>query len=275
MIEDAMIVYRLTRAPERRAFYIDVGSLPKKAAEEYLTAVMNKHRSKMVYNAVTGMVEGNAHQISMMEDFWLPRREGGKGTEVTTLDGASNLGDIDDVLYFQRKLYKSLNVPSSRLESDSTINIGGRSAEVTRDEWKFNKFIQRLRRRFSGLFDEILMRQLVLKNITTPEDWMNDIKPNIKYIYSSDSFAREQQESDLLNDQLTMLERAEPFLGTYFSKDSIERKVLGRGDDEIKKEADKIKEELGAGMYPDPHLNQEDFIQTTPAPQKQNSDFTK
>lgn len=252
MLEDALVVYRITRAPERRAFYVDVGSLPKKSAEEYVTRLMNKYKSKMVYDSNSGTVQGNAHQISMLEDFWLPRREGGTGTQIDTLQGGANLGDIEDVLYFQRKLYKSLNVPSSRLEQGAVISLGGRSAEITRDEWKFGKFVTRLRRRFSELFLEIMKRQLILKGITTPDDWEKIIRPGIKFKYASDSFMKDQQESELLADQINMLGSAEPFVGKYFSRDMVKRRVLGQSDDEMKTQAELIKKEIAAGEYLDP-----------------------
>lgn len=247
-MEDALVIYRLTRAPERRAFYVDTGSLPKKAAEEYLISIMNRFKSKLTYNATTGTVNTNAHQMTMLEDFWLPRREGGRGTEVSTLPGGDNLGQIEDVMYFLKKLYKSLNVPESRLEPDNQIMLGGRGAEVSRDEWKFDKFIQRLRRRFSGLFTELLGRHLILKNIVTEEDWEEDIKPNLKYIYASDGYMKEQQELDTFANRVNILGTVDPFVGKYFSKETIEREVLRRSDAMIKDERKKIDKELKAGI---------------------------
>lgn len=247
IMEDAMVIYRITRAPERRAFYVDTGSLPKKSAEEYLMGIMNRFKSKISYDATSGKVNTNAHQMTMMEDYWLPRREGGRGTEVSTLPGGQNLNDIDDVMYFMKKLYKSLKVPPSRIESEGSILLGGRGAEVTRDEWKFDKFVQRLRRRFSGLFTEILGRHLVLKNITTEEDWKT-IKPNLKYIFTSDGYMKEQQELETFANRINILSSVDGFVGRYFSKETIERNVLRRSDVEIQDERKKIKEELKDGL---------------------------
>lgn len=248
IMEDAMVIYRITRAPERRAFYIDTGSLPKKSAEEYLKGIMNRFKNRISYDATSGKVNTNAHQMTMMEDYWLPRREGGRGTEVSTLPGGQNLNDIDDVLYFLKKLYKALKVPPSRLEQDSSILIGGRGAEVTRDEWKFDKFIQRLRRRFAGLFTEMLGRHLVLKNISTEDDWNEIIKPNIQYIYTSDGYMKEQQELDTFANRIGILTSVDGFVGRYFSKETIERKVLRRSDEEIQDERKRIKDELASGL---------------------------
>lgn len=252
MSEDAVVIYRITRAPERRVFYIDVGSLQKKSAEEYMMSLVNKYRTRLVYDAVSGTVKSNAHQISMMEDYWLPRREGGKGTEIDTLDGGENLGKIEDLLFFQKKLYKSLNVPQSRLEDEATISIGNRMAEITRDEWKFNKFIQRLRRRFNHVFYDLLRTQLILKNITTSDDWDEMIKDAIIFEYASDSIIKEQQEASIMENRLAMLDQVSPFLGKFFSKETVQRKILRMTDEEITAEDKRIKQDIKAGIYLDP-----------------------
>ena len=200
MIEDALVIYRISRAPERRIFYIDVGNLPKIKAEQYLKDVMNRYRNKLVYDATTGEIRDDRNHMSMLEDFWLPRREGGRGTEITTLPGGSNLGEIDDITYFQRKLYRSLNVPISRLESEQGFSLG-RSTEITRDELKFAKFVGRLRKRFSNLFNNLLKTQLILKNIITPEDW-NDLEDHIQYDYLYDNHFADLKKNELLNEQL-------------------------------------------------------------------------
>lgn len=258
MMEDALVVYRITRAPERRVFYIDVGSLPKKSAEEYLTTVMNKYKTKMIYDPVSGKVNGTAYQISMMEDYWLPRREGGRGTEIDSLPGGENLGQIDDVVYFQKKLNTALNVPRSRLEGDSQVLIGGRGPEITRDEWKFDKFVRRLRKRFSMLFVDLLRKQLIMKRITTPEDWDEIFSNKVKFKYRSDTYMKDQQETEELEGRIALLAEITPFIGRYFSKDYVERNVLKRTDEEIQSEAKKIKQEIASGAYPDPLLQPAD-----------------
>jgi len=247
-MEDAMVIYRFTRAPERRAFYVDTGSLPTKSAEEYLQKIMNRFKTKISYDATSGKVQTNAHQMTMMEDYWLPRKEGTRGTEISTIPGGQNLNDIEDVLYFLKKLYKSLKVPESRLNPDQGILLGGRGAEVSRDEWKFDKFIQRLRRRFAGLFISILGKQLVLKNICTEDDWKNIIKPNLQFMYASDGYMKEQQELDTFANRVAILSSVDNYVGKYFSKETIERVVLRRSDEEIEKERKKIVEELKAGI---------------------------
>lgn len=252
MLEDAAVIYRITRAPERRIFYVDVGSLPKKGAEEYMMSLINKYRTKLVYDGASGKVKGNSHQVSMMEDYWLPRREGGRGTEIDTLPAGENLNQIDDLRYFQKRLLESLNVPKSRLESEATISIGNRATEINRDEIKFNKFVQRLRRRFNGLFLDLLRTQLILKKITTPEDWDEIIAPLIKFDYASDTFVKEEQESQIMENRLAILEQADTYLGKYFSKRTIQRKVLRMTDDEIKEETDQISQEIKNGEYPSP-----------------------
>ena len=231
MIEDAVVIYRIARAPERRIFYIDVGNLPKVKAEQYLKDVMNRYRNKLVYNASTGEIKDDRQQMSMLEDFWLPRREGGRGTEITTLPGGSNLGEIDDILYFQKKLYRSLNIPISRLETESGFNLG-RGAEITRDEVKFTKFVQKLRKKFNVLFNNILKTQLILKGVVAEEDWLS-IKENLSYMYMKDGHYAEMRDMDLLRDRLDVLNTIEPFIGQYFSKKYVQKQVFRMSDDEI------------------------------------------
>ena len=231
MIEDAVVIYRIARAPERRIFYIDVGNLPKVKAEQYLKDVMNRYRNKLVYNASTGEIKDDRQQMSMLEDFWLPRREGGRGTEITTLPGGSNLGEIDDILYFQKKLYRSLNIPISRLETESGFNLG-RGAEITRDEVKFTKFVQKLRRKFNTLFNNILKTQLILKGVVAEEDWLS-IKENLSYQYMKDGHYAEMRDMDLLKDRLEVLNTLEPYIGQYFSKKYVQKQVFRMSDDEI------------------------------------------
>lgn len=247
-IEDAMVIYRITRAPEKRAFYIDTGSLPKKSAEEYLVSIMNRFKTKISYDSTSGKVNTNAAQMSMLQDYWLPRREGGRGTEVASIPGGENLNNIDDVNYFLSKLYKALKVPSSRINPEGGILLGGRGAEVSRDEWKFDKFVQRLRRRFSGLFVDLLGKQLVLKGITDLDDWNDVIKPSLKFMYASDGYMKEQQELDTFANRVNLLGTVDVFVGKYFSKETIEREVLRRSDKEIEDERKKIVEELKAGI---------------------------
>ena len=231
MIEDAVVIYRIARAPERRIFYIDVGNLPKVKAEQYLKDVMNRYRNKLVYNASTGEIRDDRQQMSMLEDFWLPRREGGRGTEITTLPGGSNLGEIDDILYFQKKLYRSLNIPISRLETESGFNLG-RGAEITRDEVKFTKFVQKLRKKFNFLFNNILKTQLLLKGVVAEEDWAS-IKDNLSYQYMKDGHYAEMRDMDLLRDRLDVLNTIEPYIGQYFSKKYVQKQVFRMSDDEI------------------------------------------
>ena len=231
MIEDAVVIYRISRAPERRIFYIDVGNLPKVKAEQYLKDVMNRYRNKLVYNASTGEIKDDRQQMSMLEDFWLPRREGGRGTEITTLPGGSNLGEIDDILYFQKKLYRSLNIPISRLETESGFSMG-RGAEITRDEVKFTKFVQKLRKKFNTLFNNILKTQLILKGVVAEDDWLS-IKENLSYEYMKDGHYAEMRDMDLLRDRLEVLNTIEPFIGQYFSKRYVQKQVFRMSDNEI------------------------------------------
>ena len=242
MIEDALVIYRISRAPERRIFYIDVGNLPKIKAEQYLKDVMNRYRNKLVYDATTGEIRDDRNHMSMLEDFWLPRREGGRGTEISTLPGGSNLGEIDDITYFQRKLYRSLNVPISRLESESGFSLG-RSTEITRDELKFTKFVQRIRKKFSPLFTDILKTQLLLKGIIAPEDWPN-IQEHIQYDFLADGHFAELKDAELLENRLNQLQTVEAYIGTFFSKEYVLKKVLRMNDSEIQEMRDQIKKEM-------------------------------
>ena len=232
MVEDAVVIYRLSRAPERRVFYIDVGNLPKNKAEQYLKEIMNRYRNKLVYDASTGELKDERRHMTMLEDFWLPRREGGKGTEISTLPGGQNLGQMDDVLYFQRKLYKSLNVPSSRLETDQNGFNMGRQAEITRDELKFFRFIERLRKKFSELFHEIMKTQLILKGVITKEDW-EYLQHSIRYNFRKDSYFTESKENETLTNRLNLVTAADPYLGKYFSTRFIQKSILRLSDEEI------------------------------------------
>ncbi|MFM7696386.1 MAG: portal protein [Vulcanococcus sp.] len=255
MIEDSLVIYRLSRAPERRIFYIDVGNLPKVKAEQYLREVMNRYRSKLVYDANTGEVRDDKKFMSMLEDFWLPRREGGRGTEITTLPGGQNLGEITDIQYFQKKLYKSLGVPESRLGADGGFNLG-RSSEILRDELKFSKFVGRLRKRFSNMFLDILKTQLLLKNVVTPEDWSR-MSEHIQFDYVYDNHFAELKESELFQERMNNLAQAEQYIGKYFSQDYVRRKLLRQTDEEIVEQDRIIGAEIEAGFYPDPLMMQQ------------------
>ena len=251
MIEDSLVIYRLSRAPERRIFYIDVGNLPKVKAEQYLRDVMMRYRNKQVYDANTGEIRDDKKYMSMLEDFWLPRREGGRGTEITTLPGGQNLGEITDIEYFKKKLFRSLNVPTSRMDGEGGFNLG-RSSEILRDEVKFSKFVARLRKRFSVMFSDMLKTQLILKNIITPEDWdiMNE---HIQYDFLYDNHFAELKNSELLNERLTMVATAEPYVGKYFSQDYVRRNILRQTDTEIIEQDDLIKKEIENGIITDPN----------------------
>jgi hypothetical protein len=250
MIEDALVIYRVSRAPERRIFYIDVGNLPKLKAEQYVNDIMNKYRNKVVYDAATGEVRDDRKHLSMMEDFWMPRREGGKGTEITTLQGGQNLGQIDDINYFQNKLYQCLNVPVSRMKADQGFSLG-RSNEITRDEIKFNKFIERLRRKFSTVFSEALRVQLISKGIIRPDEW-DLISQDIRYDFQEDNHFAELKETEILNNRLDTLNRIQPFIGQYYSMEYIRRFILKQSDDDIEKIEKQIKQEQDemAAMQP-------------------------
>ena len=250
MIEDSLVIYRLSRAPERRIFYIDVGNLPKVKAEQYLKEVMSRYRNKLVYNAQTGEVRDDRKFMSMMEDFWLPRREGGRGTEITTLPGGQNLGELADIEYFQKKLYRALNVPESRIASDGGFNLG-RSSEILRDELKFSKFVGRLRKRFAQMFNDMLKTQLILKNIVSPEDW-EKLSDHIQYDFLYDNQFAELKESEMLSERLNILATIEPFIGKYYSNEYVRRKVLRQTDAEMIEIDEQIEQEIKDGIIPDP-----------------------
>ena len=250
MIEDSLVIYRLSRAPERRIFYIDVGNLPKVKAEQYLREVMNRYRSKLVYDANTGEVRDDKKFMSMLEDFWLPRREGGRGTEITTLPGGQNLGEITDINYFQKKLYKALGVPETRLGGEGGFNLG-RSSEILRDELRFNKFVGRLRKRFSNMFLDMLKTQLLLKNVITVEDW-SGMSEHIQFDYIYDNHFAELKQSELFQERMANLSQAEPYIGKYFSQDYLRREILHQTDDEIVEQDKLIAAEIEAGLYVDP-----------------------
>ena len=251
MIEDSLVIYRLSRAPERRIFYIDVGNLPKVKAEQYLRDVMMRYRNKLVYDGSTGEIKDDKKYMSMLEDFWLPRREGGRGTEISTLPGGQNLGEITDIEYFKKKLYRSLNVPPSRMDGEGGFNLG-RSSEILRDELKFTKFVGRLRKRFSGMFNDMLKTQLLLKNIITPEDW-EIMSEHIQYDFLYDNHFSELKDSELLNERLNSLQAAEPYIGKYYSQDYVRRHILRQTDEEILEQDALIKKEIAAGIIPDPN----------------------
>ncbi len=250
MIEDSLVIYRLSRAPERRIFYIDVGNLPKVKAEQYLKEVMSRYRNKLAYDANTGEVRDDRKFMSMMEDFWLPRREGGRGTEITTLPGGQNLGELADIEYFQKKLYRSLGVPESRIAAEGGFNLG-RSSEILRDELKFSKFVGRLRKRFAAMFNDMLRTQLILKNIVTPEDW-DKMEDHIQYDFLYDNQFAELKESELLEGRLGNLAAIEPYIGKYYSTEYVRRKILRQTDSEIIEIDAQIDDEIDKGILPDP-----------------------
>ena len=250
MIEDSLVIYRLSRAPERRIFYIDVGNLPKVKAEQYLKEVMSRYRNKLVYDANTGEIRDDRKFMSMMEDFWLPRREGGRGTEITTLPGGQNLGELADIEYFQKKLYRALSVPESRIANDGGFNLG-RSSEILRDELKFAKFVGRLRKRFANMFNDMLRTQLILKNIIAPEDW-EQLNDHIQYDFVYDNQFAELKESELMNERLGTLATIEPYIGKYYSNEWVRRKVLRQSDAEMEELDKQIEKEIADGTIPDP-----------------------
>ena len=251
MIEDSLVIYRLSRAPERRIFYIDVGNLPKVKAEQYLRDVMMRYRNKLTYDASTGEIRDDKKFMSMLEDFWLPRREGGRGTEISTLPGGQNLGEITDINYFQSKLYRSLNVPTSRMEGQTGFSLG-RSSEILRDELKFSKFVGRLRKRFSNLFNDLLRTQLILKNIVTPEDW-DTMSEHIQYDFLYDNHFSELKDAELLTERLNMAATAEPYVGKYYSQNYVRSKILRQTDQEIIEQDELIAREIEAGIIADPN----------------------
>ena len=251
MIEDALVIYRLSRAPERRIFYIDVGNLPKVKAEQYLRDVMSRYRNKLVYDAKTGEIRDDKKHMSMLEDFWLPRREGGRGTEITTLPGGQNLGELKDVEYFRKKLYNSLNLPPSRLTDDNKGFNLGKTTEVLRDELKFTKFIGRLRKRFGELFLDILKTQLILKGVITPEDW-DEMQEHIQFDYLFDNHFNELKELEMVTQRMAMVAQMDPFVGKYFSVEHIRRHILQQNEMEYKELDKQMKAEIESGLAMDP-----------------------
>jgi len=264
MIEDSLVIYRLSRAPERRIFYIDVGNLPKVKAEQYLKEVMSRYRNKLVYNAQTGEVRDDRKFMSMMEDFWLPRREGGRGTEITTLPGGQNLGELADIEYFQKKLYRALGIPESRIAAEGGFNLG-RSSEILRDELKFAKFVGRLRKRFAAMFNDMLKTQLILKNIVTPEDW-KQMEDHIQYDFLYDNQFAELKETEMIQGRLGNLAQIEPYIGKYYSTEFVRKRILRQTDQEIEEIDMQIEEEIKNGILPDP--SQVDPITGEPLPQE-------
>lgn len=241
MMEDSLVIYRLARAPERRIFYIDVGNLPKLKAEQYLKDIMARYRNKIVYDSSTGEIRDDRKFMSMLEDFWLPRREGGRGTEITTLPGGENLGQIDDINYFQTKLYQALNVPLSRMQPQTGISFG-RATEITRDELKFAKFVSRLRVKFNELFNDLLKTQLLLKGVLTEKDW-NDIKNEIDYRYAQDQYFEEMKNAENLRNRIDLLNQIQPFVGAYYSQEYVMKNVLRMSDKEMKEMKSQIESE--------------------------------
>ncbi len=241
MMEDSLVIYRISRAPERRIFYIDVGNLPKGKAEEYLRNIMNQYRNKLVYDASTGNIKDDKKHMSMLEDFFLPRREGGKGTEITTLPGGENLGQIDDILYFQKKLFKSLNVPISRMEQDAQFSLG-RASEINRDEVKFKKFIDKLRMRFSDIFVQLLRTQLILKGIITSQDW-DEWKEDVNFDFIEDNYFAELKESEMIRERFEMLASLDEYIGKYISNEWVRKNILKFSDEDIEEIGKQIKNE--------------------------------
>jgi hypothetical protein len=251
MIEDSLVIYRLSRSSEKRIFYIDIGGLPRNQAEQYMKDVMNRYRNKLIYDQSTGEVKDDRKYMAMMEDYWLPRRDGGKGTEVQTLPGGQNLGELSDLEYFQKKLYKSLGVPSTRLDAGGGFNLG-RSSEILRDELKFTRFVGRLRKRFSQMFIDMLKTQLILKNIVTPEDW-EKLSDHIQFDFLYDNHFSDLKKNEILNDKLAVIAAMEPYLGRYFSVEYVRKTVLGQSDTEMLDIDKQIKKEIKDGILPDPN----------------------
>ena len=264
MIEDSLVIYRLSRAPERRIFYIDVGNLPKVKAEQYLKEVMSRYRNKLVYDAQTGEVRDDRKFMSMMEDFWLPRREGGRGTEISTLPGGQNLGELTDIEYFQKKLYRALGIPESRIAAEGGFNLG-RSSEILRDELKFAKFVGRLRKRFANMFNDMLKTQLILKNIVTPEDW-ETMEDHIQYDFLYDNQFAELKETEMIQGRLGNLAQIEPYIGKYYSTEFVRKRILRQTDQEIEEIDMQIEDEIQKGIIPNP--NETDPITGEPLPQE-------
>ncbi len=265
MMEDSLVIYRLARAPERRIFYIDVGNMPKGKSEEYMKGIMTRYRNKLVYDANTGKLKDDRKHMSMLEDFWLPRREGGRGTEISTLPGGENLGQIDDIIYFQKRLYRSLNVPSSRLEQEQATGLLGRSTEINRDELKFQKFIDRLRRRFSALFLEILRKQLVLKGTITNEDW-EAWRNEMVVDYVSDNHFAELRNAELVRERLQTLDMTQQYVGEFYSKEWVFKNVLNLSDDEMEDMKKQMKQEEADGETMPDEEGDEEYDPPKPAP---------
>ena len=264
MMEDSLVIYRLARAPERRIFYIDVGNLPRGKSEQYMKDIMARYRNKLVYDADTGQIRDDRKHMSMLEDFWLPRREGGRGTEISTLPGGENLGQIDDIVYFQKRLYRSLNVPINRLEQEAQFSLG-RSTEINRDEVKFQKFIDRLRKRFSMLFTEILKKQLIMKQIITEEDW-NNWQQDIIIDYVRDNHFTELKDAELIQNRLQTLDNMQQYVGEFFSKEYVMKNVLQLDDDAIKEMKKQIAAEQASGEIDN---DEEEEQEAPPEPQGQ------
>ena len=269
MLEDAVVIYRLSRAPERRIFYIDVGNLPKVKAEQYMRDMMVRHKNRLVYDAHTGEVRDDRKFMTMLEDFWLPRREGARGTEITTLPGGQNLGQMDDVFYFQKKLYKALNVPESRLQADTGFNMG-RANEITRDEVKFAKFITRLRHRFSAIFNNLLEIQLALKGVMSREEWSR-LKPQVQYNFLSDNSFQELKNQDLMTARMVLLATVDPFLGKYYSKNWVQKNVLRLTEEEIDEMEEEIKKEGPEVAVPGSPMDMQTIQQQVSSAQQQQA----
>ena len=269
MMEDSLVIYRLSRAPERRIFYIDVGNLPKQKAEQYLKDIMTRYKNKIVYDSNTGEIKDDRKFMTILEDFWLPRREGGKGTEITTLPGGENLGQIADIEFFQNKMYRSLNVPYSRMIPQQGFNLG-RAAEITREEMKFAKFVDRLRKKFNVLFDDLLRTQLILKGVITEQDWDN-LKQDIQYLYAQDQYFEEMKEAENMRNRVDLLNQMAPYVGTYFSKNYIKTKVLRFDEEEIEQINDEMEEEIAVDADPNQPGNQAELQQGQQGQQPQPS----
>jgi hypothetical protein len=269
MMEDSLVIYRLARAPERRIFYIDVGNLPRGKSDQYMKDIMGRYRNKLVYDANTGELKDDRKHMSMLEDFWLPRREGGRGTEISTLPGGENLGQIDDIVYFQKRLYRALNVPVNRLEQEAQFSLG-RSTEITRDELKFQKFIDRLRKKFSSVFLNILKKQLIIKGIITDQDW-EEWKNEISVDFIRDNHFTELKETEILKERLTAMNEIQPFVGEFFSKEWIMRNVMRLSDEEIEKMKKEIDQEINSGDI-ETEEEPEDSGDTSPADAPTNND---
>ena len=243
------MIYRLSRAPERRIFYVDVGNLPKTKAEQYVRDLMNRYKNKLTYDASTGEMRDDRKFMSMLEDYWLPRREGGKGTEITTLDGGQNLGEMDDVLYFEKKLYKALDVPMSRIEADTGFNMG-RASEISRDELNFQKFINRLRNKFNMLFVNALRVQCILKGIVSQEEFYK-ISQDLRFDYVTDSFFTESKEYEIIKERLDVMREMTEYIGEYYSRDYVRKNILRQTDEEIKQQDKQIDIEREKGLLPE------------------------